>query len=167
MNKGTVKKIVELEKWNEYFKWEVTVSDDRGEAVYSKFNKENLIFFSVNDVITFETNDKGSMIKAKKFEDSEQPPAQPYFEKSYEPQINKQKQLSIERQSSLKLAFDFLANQRDKFTEQEVIWLAGYWVQYIETGQVPEGPVFGGKEEPKKEEPKAFNETDIVDDLPF
>jgi len=144
MEKGTVKKIVEKPIFNGLRNWEIDIQHEDGPPErYKRFLKDYDINFSEGDVITFELNKKGSMISVHKEGDSvpqqthtpgkEPPPP-------FEPAINLTKQKHIERQSSLKLALDFLSSQaRDKFAPTDVIDLADYFVSYIETGESPGG----------------------------
>ena len=153
--KGKVKSVLANGTFQELYVWEVEVLLEDGLSnVYKKYTKKDNAFISVDDVITFDVNDKGSMKNVEKVSGSQ---GAAKANETFVPAINPEKQQSIVRQSSLKIAIDYMIHYfpEKKIQPEDLCRCADMFVFWVETGKYPEKPELSEKHP---------NE---VDDLPF
>ncbi len=145
--KGTVKSVLGAGTFKDLYKFDVEIKHEDGSSdVYTKYSKKDNAWVSANDVITFETNDNKKLMNVEKAgSQGDSNPTLPdtnTTDKPYVPAINPEKQLSIIRQSSLKVAIDYMIQYYPdkKIQPEEVCKVADYFVYYVETGNIPEKP---------------------------
>jgi len=141
MNTGKVHLINEVEGFGDFRKWEITIEDNKGHAVFPRFLKSDNPGFKEGDHISYIINEKGSMNKVTVINPNNPvipstPAGNSPGNDSFEPAINKQKQLSIERMSCLDKALVYLADQHTvtKYYPIDVVKLADYFQHWIQTG---------------------------------
>ena len=121
-------------------KWEVTVDG----TTYNKYVKAEYdkLMFTEGDEISFEVNDKGTMKNIEVTEGEKLEHSGPHQKEDYQPAINQQKQTSIERQSCLKVAMDYIITfyGDKKIQPEDVCKCADYFLYYVQEGKYPEQP---------------------------
>jgi len=174
MSKGTVKSVLASGTFKDLYKWEIEIQYEDGSTLtHNKYTKADNSFVTVGDVITFDVNDKGSLQNVEKVSGSQgQQQANNQQssgghssnttdnDKPYEPAINQQKQTSITRLSTLKVASEYLQYYfpENKIKPEDICKCADMFVYWVETGKYPEPP---------QELPEDHPEKGIIDDLPF
>jgi len=165
--KGKILNVESLGTKGKWYHFEITVEKEDGSSqVYNKFAQEDNAFLTVGDVGTYDEQPKeGQAPNMKNFKKegsqgvsnaNQSVTNSNQQEKPFVPAINPEKQQSIVRQSSLKVAIDYLIQYYpEKIQPEEVCKCADYFVYYVETGKIPEKPKLS---EAHPEE---------VDDLPF